>query len=71
MMGYMKTKEQILEQIYISPQDLKILVPSLGIDACRKFIDEARKEMQEKNYFVPQTKPKLALTKIVKKMIGI
>lgn len=67
----MKTKEQILDQLYISPQDLKILVPSLGIDLCRKFIDEARAEMQEKNYFVPMTKPKLALTKIVKKLMGI
>ena len=67
----MKTKEEILEQLYISPQDLKILVPSLGIEACRRFIEEARKEMNDKNYFVPQTKPKLALTKIVKKMIGI
>lgn len=67
----MKTKEQILDQLYISPQDLKILVPSLGIDLCRKFIDEARAEMEEKNYFVPMTKPKLALTKIVKKLMGI
>lgn len=64
-------KDMILDKLYLSPQDLKELVPSLGIDLCRKFIDEARKEMQEKNYFVPQTKPKLALTKIVKKMIGI
>lgn len=67
----MKTKEDILNQLYLSPQDLKQLVPSLGLDLCRDFIDEARKEMKEKNYFVPMTKPKLALTKIVKKKIGI
>lgn len=28
----MKTKEKILEQLYISPQDLKMLIPTLGID---------------------------------------
>ena len=67
----MKTKEEILNQLYLSPQDIKQLVPSLGLDLCRDFIDEARKEMQEKNYFVPMTKPKLALTKIVKKKLGI
>ena len=64
-------KEKILEQVYVSPQDIKKLVPTLGIDLCRKFIDEARAEMTEKGYFVPETKPKIALTKIVKKMMGI
>lgn len=67
----MKTKEEILNQIYISPQDIKMLVPSMGIDLCRKYIDLARAEMKEKNYFVPDSKPKLALTKVVKKIMGI
>jgi hypothetical protein len=67
----MKTKEEILEQLYISPKDIKTLVPSLGMEICREFIDLARNEMKEKGYFVPETKPKLAITKIVKKMIGI
>lgn len=67
----MKSKEEILNQLYVSPQDIKILAPSLGMDLCRNFIALARDEMEEKNYFVPNTKPKLALTKIVKKMMGI
>ena len=66
-----KSKDEILNQLYLSPQDLKQLVPSLGLDLCRNFINDARKEMQEKKYFVPQTKPKLVLTKIVKKKLGI
>jgi len=65
------TKEEILDQLYLSPQDIKKLVPTLSMDLCRKFIDEARAEMKEKNYYVPETKPKLALTKIVKKLMGI
>jgi len=67
----MKTKEEILNQIYISPQDIKILAPTMGMQLCRKYIDLARAEMAEKNYFVPATTPKLALTKVVKKMMGI
>lgn len=67
----MKLKEELLEQLYLSPQDIKKLVPTLGMDLCRKFIDEARAEMKEKNYYVPGTKPKLALTKIVKKKMGL
>lgn len=65
------TNEEILNQLYLSPQDIKKLVPSLGIELCREFIDIARAEMKEKGYYVPETKPKLALTKIVKKKIGL
>lgn len=67
----MKTKDEILNQLYISPQDIKMLAPSLGMDICRNFIAMARNEMEEKKYFVPATKPKVALTKIVKKLMGI
>ena len=68
----MKTKEEILDQLYISPQDLKILIPALGIDKCRLLIDEIRDEMENKKYYIPpSTKPKLALTKLVRKKMGI
>lgn len=66
----MKTKEEILNQLYISPQDLKILIPELGVNKCKQYIKDLRAEMQEKGYFVPQTKPYLALTKLVKKKFG-
>lgn len=66
----MKTKEEILDQLYISPQDLKILIPSLGINKCTEYIKDVRVEMQDKGYFVPQSRPLLALTKIVKKRCG-
>ena len=66
-----KTKEDILNQLYMSPQDLKILMPTMGIDNCRNCIANAIHIMREKNMYVPDTKPKLALTKVVKKMLGI
>lgn len=67
----MKTKEEILNQTYLSATDLKILIPTLGINKCVKYIKEIRTEMEEKGYFIPETKPYLALTKLVKKKFGI
>lgn len=67
----MKTKDEILDQLYISAQDLKILIPKLGINKCREFIDEIQQEMKDKNYYVPDGKPKLALTKLAKKKFGL
>ena len=67
----MKTKEEILDQLYISPQDLKALIPKLGIQQCRDYIDEVRIEMKNKGYLVPQSKPRLALTKLIKKKLGL
>lgn len=66
-----KTKEEILEQSYISPQDLKLLMPTVGMENCRQMIALIREEMQEKGFFVPQTTPRLALTKLVRKKFGI
>lgn len=67
----MKTKEEILNQVYMTPQDLKILVPTLGKNYCVNCIKEIREEMESKGYYVPKTKPFLALTKLVKKKFGI
>lgn len=67
----MKTKEEILEQLYMSPRDLKILIPTMGMQNCIKTIKEVREEMEIKKIFVPQSKPLLALTKLVKRKFGI
>lgn len=66
-----KTKEEIFAQAYMSPQDLKMLMPTMGIDNCREQIKAVRKIMKEKNIYVPKTKPLLALTKEVKKYFKI
>lgn len=67
----MKTKEEILNQSYITAKDLKILIPNLGVNRCVEYIKMIREEMKEKNYFVPQTKEYVALTKLVRKKFGI
>ena len=66
-----KSKEEILEQLYVTAQDLKILIPKLGINNCRKFISEIQEEMMLKKYYIPDGKSKMALTKLVKKKFGL
>ena len=65
-----KTKEEVLDQMYITASDLKILMPTMSIAKCRMYIEQIRLEMEQKNFFVPQTKPWLALTKLVRKKFG-
>lgn len=68
----MKTKEEVLEQTYIDANDLRILIPKLNIVKCREFIEEIQQEMIEKKLYVPpSTKPRRALTKLVRKKLGI
>lgn len=67
----MKTKEEVLEQTYISVEDLKVLIPEMGETNRTNFIKEVMEEMEQKNLFVPRTKKYLALTKLVRKKLGI
>ncbi len=70
-MKKIKTRDEVLKQDYMSPDDLKIIMPTVSIGVCRNQINEIRAEMEMKGLFVPQTKPKLALTSLVKKKCGI
>ena len=68
----MKTKQEILEQVYVSAKDIKKIIPTLSITKCRELIDDVQLEMENKKLYIPPTtKPKLALTKLVIKKIGI
>lgn len=65
-----KTKEEILDQLYLSADDLKILIPEITYATALKYIKEVREEMKNKNIFLPVSKTKLALTKLVRKKFG-
>lgn len=67
----MKTQEEVLNQLYVTAKDLKILMPTVSLDKCSKYIEMIQAEMKEKNFFIPETKPRLALTKLVRKRFGI
>ena len=67
----MKTKEEILNQLYLTADDLQKLVPEMKYQRALDIINDVREEMEEKKYFLPISRKKLALTKLVKKKLGI
>jgi hypothetical protein len=62
---------KIKEKDYITAKDLMKLIPNLTYDNAIKYINQARKIMEEKNYLIPIARPKVALTKIVLEMFGM
>lgn len=64
-------KEILEKRAYVSAKDLKVLMPEIGMETCRKYISEVRQEMKDKGYLVPEGKTKLALTKMVVKKLGL
>lgn len=67
----MKTNKEILDQLYISANDLMQLIPGLKLYKARIYISELTKEMEEQQMFIPTTKQRLVATKLAKKKLGI
>lgn len=65
-----KTKEEILSQLYLSANDLQVLIPTMSYSTALNYIKEKRQEMEAKNLFVPPGQTKIALTKLIKKDCG-
>ena len=65
------TIEEIKNKDYINATELQVLIPGLGYDNALGIIKELQEEMKQKNLYVPKTKPKLVLMKLVKKKFGI
>lgn len=70
-MECLSTTDKILEQKYLTARDLQKIIPKLGYNKALDYIEVVRKEMEEKGYFVPDGKTKVALTRIIKKKFGI
>ena len=64
-------KEDILSQLYLTAEDLTKLIPEMKHQRALDLINEVRKEMEDKNYFLPISRKKLALTKLVRKKLGL
>ena len=58
-------------KLYLTAQDLQQMIPNLTYANAIKYINDARKIMQERNYLIPIARPKVALTSIVFEMLGI
>ena len=60
-----------MKDYYITAKDLQKMIPNLTYDNAIKYINKAREVMKERNYLIPITRPKVALTTIVLEMFGI
>ena len=67
----MKSNKEILQQLYISANDLMQLIPGLKLYKARMYISELIYEMKQEGMFIPTTKQRLASTKLAKKKLGI
>ena len=70
-MEKIKTIEDVLNQLYMTSDDLRILIPSLGINQSRKYIKLIQETMKNDGCYIPKAKSKLVLTTYVKHFFGI
>lgn len=66
-----KTPDELLKQYYLTAEELTVIIPHLKIEKARVYIREVREQMKQLNYFVPESRPYEALTKLVKKKFGL
>lgn len=66
----MKSKQDILEQTYMTVKDLK-LITGLGLARCQTIMRELRDEAKEQGYYIPVERTILVPTKVVKKKFKI
>ena len=66
----MKSKQDILEQTYMTVKDLK-LITGLGLARCQMIMRELRDEAKEQGYYIPVERTILVPTKVVKKKFKI
>jgi len=62
--------EEIKNKDYINANELMQIIPNLTYDNAIKYINEVREDMRNKGYCIPISRPKVALTKLVKKKFG-
>lgn len=66
----MKTKQEILDQTYMTVKDLK-QITGLGLTRCQNIMRELREEARKEDYFIPTERNILVPTKIVKRKFKI
>lgn len=66
-----KTTKEILDQQYMSANDLILVIPTMSYSSALEYIKRIRSMMKDKNYYVPHGKTLIALTWMIKKDLGI
>ena len=62
--------EKIKNKDYLSANDLMEIIPNLTYDNAIKYINKAREIMKEEKLMIPISRPKVALTSVIRKMFG-
>lgn len=65
-----KSVSEILDQLYLSADDLLILMPHISYAQALKMIHEFRSKMKAKKMYLPGGRTHLALTNLVRKECG-
>lgn len=55
---------------YLTANDLMNIIPNLTYMNALKYINLAREKMEKEGFYVPITKPKVALTSVIKSIFG-
>ena len=58
------------EKLYINAKELSE-ISGMTYNECLKVIEKCRSIMQEKRYYVPESRPKMALFRIVSEYLGL
>lgn len=66
----MKQKDILKEKEYLTANELMLIIPNLTYLNAIKYINLARDKMQAKGYYVPITKPRVALTSVIREIFG-
>lgn len=64
-------KQEILSRDYMTAEDLKKLIPTMGRANCTKEIKKLIEELESKGYYIPKTKPYIVPTEEVIKKFHI
>lgn len=64
-------KQEILSRDYMTAEDLKKLIPTMGRANCTKEIKKLIEELEAKGYYIPHTKPYIVPTEEVVKKFHI
>lgn len=66
-----KTNKEILEQQYLTANDIQKIIPTMTYANALEYIKRIRSKMEEANCWIPNGKTLVALTWMVKKDLGI
>lgn len=63
-------KDLLKNKEYLTANDLMNIIPNLTYMNALKYVNLAREKMEKEGFYVPITKPKVALTSVIKSMFG-